>query len=188
MPRPATGQVVTKQTSNGTVYALRFRAYGERRYLTLGTRDQGWTAAKAESELQNVLADVRRGTWRPPAPAPPPTAVAEELTFHEFASEWFEGLRYGLAPRTIEDYELALSHHLLPFFAEHKLSAITAREIDRYKAAKVREREGAVVERPLSNRTINKTLTRLGQISVARGRPTPRLARHGDHGRRTARL
>jgi integrase len=36
--------------------------------------------------------------------------------------------------------------------------------VDRYKAAKVREREQGMVERPLSNRTINKTLTRLGQI------------------------
>ncbi len=33
-----------------------------------------------------------------------------------------------------------------------------------YKAAKVREREQGLIERPLSNRTINKTLTRLGQI------------------------
>ncbi len=39
-----------------------------------------------------------------------------------------------------------------------------AQEIDRYKALKVRERELALVDRPLSNRTINKTLIRLGQI------------------------
>ena len=40
----------------------------------------------------------------------------------------------------------------------------TAQEVDRYKAAKVREREEEQIGRPLSNRTINKTLTRLGQI------------------------
>ena len=39
-----------------------------------------------------------------------------------------------------------------------------AHEADRYKAGKVQERERGEVERPLSNRTINKTLTRLGQI------------------------
>ncbi len=52
----------------------------------------------------------------------------------------------------------------MPFFKDHRLSEISAREVDRYKAAKVRERQEGLVERPLSNRTINKTLTRLGQI------------------------
>jgi integrase len=64
----------------------------------------------------------------------------------------------------VADDEVLLRDDLLPFFAKHKLSEITAREVDRYKALKVRERELALVDRPLSNRTINKTLTRLGQI------------------------
>ena len=82
--------------------------------------------------MANVLADVRRGIWRPPSR---PTAPSRsEPTFHEFASEWLEARRHEFAPRTAEDYELALTHHLLPFFAEHKLSEITAREVDRYKA------------------------------------------------------
>jgi integrase len=88
----------------------------------------------------------------------------EDPTFHGFASQWLESLRHELAPRTIEDYELTLSHHLLPFFKDHRLTQITAQEADRYKTAKVREREQGTIERPLSNRTINKTLTRLGQI------------------------
>jgi len=87
-----------------------------------------------------------------------------EPTFHAFASEWLDTRRHEFAPRTVEDYELALTHHLLPFFKDHRLSEINAQEVDRYKAAKVRERELGKVERPLSNRTINKTLTRLGQI------------------------
>ena len=32
----------------GRVYALRFRAYGKRRYLTLGTSDEGCTRQRAE--------------------------------------------------------------------------------------------------------------------------------------------
>jgi hypothetical protein len=79
-------------------------------------------------------------------------------TFHEFASEWLAARRHELAPRTVEDYTLALSHHLLPFFAEHRLSEITAREVDRYKTSKLRAREQRLVDRPLSNRTINKHL------------------------------
>jgi integrase len=163
MGRRATGQVVEVDGSSGRSFALRFRAYGKRRYVTLGSAAEGWTRAKAAEELANVLADVRRGIWKPEKrrdrqePSPEPT-------FHEFASEWLESRRHEFAARTAEDYELALSHHLLPIFKDHRLSEITAQEVDRYKAAKVREREEGLVERPLSNRTINKSLTRLGQI------------------------
>jgi integrase len=168
MPRKATGQVVEKQRTGGRrVYALRFRAYGERQYVTLGrsTDDPPWTRARAEEELENVLADVRRGIWRPDhAEAEQPAGPRREPTFHEFASEWLAARRHELGKRTIEDYEWALSCHLLAYFARHRLSEITAEEIDRYKAAKVREREQRLVERPLSNNSINKTLTRLSQI------------------------
>jgi hypothetical protein len=161
MARKATGQVVGINGAGGHSFALRFRAYGKRRYVTLGTAAEGWTRAKAAEELANVLADVRRGIWKP-AEGRERREPLPEPTFHEFASEWLESRRHEFAARTAEDYELALSHHLLPFFKDHRLSEITAQEVDRYKAAKVREREEGTVERPLSNRTINKTLTRLG--------------------------
>jgi integrase len=163
MGRKATGQVIENDGAGGRSFALRFRAYGKRRYVTLGSAAEGWTRGKAAEELANILADVRRGIWTPPErsdPREPPP----EPTFHEFASEWLESRRHEFAARTAEDYELALSHHLLPFFKDHRLSEIAAQEVDRYKAAKVRQREEGLVERPLSNRTINKTLTRLGQI------------------------
>lgn len=44
-----------------TYRALRFTAYGKRRYVSLGVV----SAATAESELRQVLADVERGTWQP---------------------------------------------------------------------------------------------------------------------------
>ncbi len=164
MSRRLSGKVLELDRKSGRVFALRFRAYGKRRYVTLGTAEDGWSPGKAEEELANVLADVRRGIWQPPDPAPAAAEPAPERTFHDFASEWLETRRDEFAPRTVEDYELSLTNHLLPFFKDHKLTEITAQEVDRYKAAKVRERERKEVERPLSNRTINKTLTRLGQI------------------------
>jgi integrase len=163
MAKSSFGQVVQLDRKGGRTFALRFRAYGKRRYITLGTAEEGWTRAKAEEELANVRADVRRGIWKPPKSAPTIQEKADP-NFHEFSSEWLNSRRDEFAARTAEDYELALTHHLLPFFAEHRLSEITAREVDRYKAMKVRDREKGLVDRPLSNRTINKTLTRLGQI------------------------
>src|SRR3954470_21401909 len=100
MARQATGQVVERNGKHGRAFALRFRAYGRREYLTLGTDAEGWDRRRAEVELQNVLADVRRGTWRPPdrEPAPEPRP---EPTFHEFASGWLEAMSPGLAPGTV---------------------------------------------------------------------------------------
>jgi hypothetical protein len=156
MARPATGQVVYDDRRVSPVFALRFRAYGRREYVTLGGAADGWTQERAEAELQNVLADVRRGIWRPPHPEPAPVAPADP-SFHEFASQWFEANEGAWRPKTRVDYGWQLTNHLLPFFRGHRLSQITIAEVDRYRSAKVRE--GA-----LSATSINKTITRLAQI------------------------
>jgi hypothetical protein len=138
MARPAIGTVVERRTRRGVTYALRFRAYGRREYLTLGRSEDGWTRQKADDELQNVLADVRRGLWRParpePTPEPPP-----DPTFHEFASEWFAAKRRELRPSAADDYEWQLTHHLLLFFGRYLLIDITVAEVDGYREAKVAE-------------------------------------------------
>jgi integrase len=158
MARRSTGGVVIDTRRKSPVFALRFRAYGQRQYVTLGSAAEGWTRDKAETELRHVLADVERGIWRPPdrepAPAPEPAA---DPTFHEFASQWFEANERAWRPNTRVDYQWQLSNHLLPYFAHHRLSQVTIAEVDRYKAAKVRE--GV-----LSPTSINKTITRLAQI------------------------
>lgn len=156
MPRPASGQVLIKQTARGRVFALRFRAYRERQYVTLGTAEERWTRQKAETELQNILADVRRGIWKPPSPDPAPAAPTDP-TFHRFASDWFHAHRDEWRPNTIIDYSWQLSIHLLPFFHKHRLSQITIAEVDRYRNAKVQEGR-------LNATSINKTITRLAQI------------------------
>ncbi len=155
MPRRPTGEVIERDRQSGRVFALRFRAYGKRHFITLGGSATGWTCAKAEAELRHVLADVERGLWIPDvgetahAPASP--------GFHEFASEWLEARRGELRETTIADYTWQLSNHLLPFFHRHRLPQITVAEVDRYRDFKVRERV-------LSAESINKTITRLGQI------------------------
>ena len=155
MARKATGQVIERTGKAGRTFALRFRAYGTRRYVTLGTAEDGWDRSRAEAELRHVLADVERGIWQPYEPKiEEPTP---EPSFHEFASEWFARHAREWRPHTRDSYEWALSYHLLAFFKDHRLSGITIEEVDRYKAAK--QREGK-----LSNNSINATLTRLSQI------------------------
>jgi integrase len=186
MPRPATGQVIVDERRRSPTYGLRFRAYGRREYVALGTAAEGWTRAKAQTELQNILADVRRGIWRPPTPEPTPE-IDQDPTFHEFASRWFESTKGEWREKTRLDYEWQLASHLLPFFKNHHLSQITIAEVDRYRQAKVTEARAIQVatakgqrltdtytdkhgytrkrtRRALSATSINKTITRLGQI------------------------
>jgi integrase len=155
MARRATGGIVRRQGKQGTTYQLRFNAHGRRQHLTLGSTGDGWTRARAEAELGNVIADVRRGIWTPPEPEPAPV-VEQDPTFHEFSSDWFDASKGEWRPKTRLDYEWQLSHHLLPFFRHHRLSQITIAEVDRYRAHKVTG--------TLSATSINKTITRLGQV------------------------
>jgi len=181
MARPPTGQVIEKRRKDGTTFALRFRAYGERRYVTLGTVAERWDRRRAEVELENVLADVRRGIWKPPARADVIAETEHEPTFHELASEWVERRRHEVDDRTVEHWKWALSNHLLAFFATYLPSQISVALVERYKAAKLRERQQQQIElerwaktpkeqrgkRPsaaLNNASINKTLTVLAQV------------------------
>lgn len=184
--RAPKGEVVRNPTRGGFTFALRFTAYNKRRYVTLGRPEDGWTEANAQTELENVLADVRRGIWQPRTIEAPPEAPRDP-TFHEFASTWFEAIRGELRPNTVLDYEWQLRVHLLPFFKDHLLSQITVAEVDRYRETKVAEaraveaaaargkpimeeyidRRGSKRQRrrrPLSAVSVNKTITRLGQI------------------------
>ncbi len=189
MARPATGQVVYDERRVSPVFGLRFRAYGKRQYVTLGSVTDGWTRARAEVELQNVLADVRRGIWRPPEPLPEAAAHVDP-TFHEFASQWFEANKGAWRPMTRVDYAWQLTNHLLPFFKDHRLTQITIAEVDRYRSAKLKEAERLTAAlaaweqrmgdeadphkrrdlrlqrppRPVLATSINKTITRLAQI------------------------
>jgi integrase len=156
MPRKATGRVIEPDNKQRS-WAIRFTAYGKRRFVSLGRPEEGWNRQRVEAELRHVLADVERGIWQPYRPKPTEGRRSEVPTFHEFASEWFEGNRHGWADRTIRDYRWALTYHLLPFFKDHRLPQITVEEVDRYRAVKLREGKLAPAQ-------INKTLKRLSQV------------------------
>jgi integrase len=157
MARQATGQVIEPDGDRQRSWAIRFQAYGKRRFVTLGRPEEGWARERAERELRHVLADVERGIWQPDDPAPSPPEPDPEPTFHEFATAWLHDGEPGWRPRTIRDYRWVLELHLLPFFARHRLSEITVEEVDRYKAAKLREGK-------LAPNAINKTIIRLAQV------------------------
>src|SRR3954465_3258109 len=102
MAKPATGEVIQRERNSGRVFALRFRAYGRRHFVTLGGAADGWTRQKAEAELRHVMADVERGLWAPAASARP--AQPDAPTFHEFASEWMAAKEREVREATVLDY------------------------------------------------------------------------------------
>lgn len=174
MPRPATGQVIERSTRSGvTSYALRFRVNGRREFLQLGYSPT-WTRRRAEEELLNVMADVRRGTWQPPRREPPPEPPSEPPTFHEFASEWLAARKLdGLQPRTLEFLRWTLTDHLLPHFADVRVDRITVEAVDRYARAKSAEGR-------LSNGSVNRTLETLCavlEVAVEYGHATTNPAK-----------
>jgi integrase len=156
MARPATGQVIERRGKRGVSYSIRLTLpNGERPQRRLGRAADGWSRRRAEDELRNVLADVRRDL--PNDRITPPEAKPNPL-FAAFAYEWFEGKRCELRQNTINDYEWRIVRHLLPWFGKLPLSAITAQEVDRYKRTKAGAQGG------LSAESINKTIVLLAQI------------------------
>jgi integrase len=150
MPRQATGKVIEHLGKDRRMYrALRFTAYGKRRYVTLGAVPQG----EAEKQLRAVLSEVERGVWT----APEPVAVVDEPepvpTFHQYTEQWWLRAQLQLAGKTRKDYRWRLEVHLLPFFGERRLDTITIDDVDRYVAGKLSEgqriREAAERGKPL---------------------------------------
>jgi integrase len=184
MPTRSQGQVVERAWKSGRSYAVRFLAYGERHYLTLGSERDGWSRKRAERELQNILADVRRGLWIPPDRRPDSRngtiSGGPQLAplFGPFATTWLKARRTEVQPRTHEYLEWALSH-LLPYFASWPLEQIDIGAVDGYRRHQteqaelrrraierrkpLRDAHGQVL-RPLSAGSINKTIEVLQSI------------------------
>lgn len=180
MPRKSTGVVLPYEGANDTTYYARFQFQGERHKVILGYASKGMTPDTAQTALDNLMADVRRGIWHPVPPVPVVTAAESDPDFLTFASEWFEAHKLELREESIPAVQWRLEHILLPFFASYRLTQIDVQAVDRYRAEQVRRRERLIklrdaeakkpkvdqekMPRPLSNSTINRTITLLGQI------------------------
>jgi integrase len=171
------GHVLERAWKSGRGYALRFNAYGERQYLTLGLETDGWTRQRADEELQNILADVRRGIWIPPdknhhSRNGHDDDADEAPLFGPFALGLVAARKGEVSTNTHGYLEWALAH-LLPYFASWPVGAIDIEAVDAYRRHKVeqadlrrraidrrkplRDDHGRVL-RPLAPNSINKTI------------------------------
>lgn len=177
----ATGQVLERNWKRGRGYAIRFFAYGERRYLSLGFESDGWTRDRAEEELANILADVRRGIWTPPR-KDDKRESSDDSAGPEMFGPFARGLvaaRKGQVADSTHSHEKWTLSHLLPFFGDWGLNEIDIEAVDAYRIHKVKESEARrnAIEagrplkgesgrnlRPLSAGSINKTIDHLQWI------------------------
>lgn len=186
MARRSEGQVLERHWKSGRGYALRFRAYGERQYLTLGSETEGWNRNRAEEELANVMADVRRGIWVPPTRRPRRAGEAETAdgmpTFDSFARSLMTARKGEMSEANYAYKQNALAH-ILPYFEGWLLHQIDIQAVDAFRGhmievseARRRARESGEpmrnewgqALRPLSPATINKTIDTLQWVlSVA---------------------
>lgn len=171
------GGVLVRERKLGRIYALRFRAYGERQYLTLGFEHEGWDLERANVELQNVLADVRRGLWVPPAKKKPRGTSDKSRpdrvpNFGPFATDLTAAREGQVSEETTKHEKWALGH-LVPFFGNWALDEIDVEGVDGYRAFKVKQSEARAraiergkpkrndygqILRPLSAGSINRTI------------------------------
>jgi integrase len=171
------GEVVERRWKRGRGYALRFRAYGERRYVSLGFERDGWDRRRAEEELQNIMADVRRGLWVPPrrGSARDRDGGWEERevpTLGRFAADLVASHEGQISEATTRQRRWALAH-VAPLLGDLRLDEIDVRCIDEFRDLKIKESEARAraiergrpyrndrgrVLKPLSPGSINKTI------------------------------
>jgi integrase len=167
--------VVERPCRGSKVFALRFHAYGRRRYLTLGTPEEGWTRRRGEEEMDVVRAEVDRGAWIPPPPRRRARVGGETeggQLFGSFALSQVRRRRAEVRPATSAYWGWALGH-LLPFFSDWELPRIDIWAVDAYRLHKLEESEDRRRRlaagrartdtlgrplRPLSAPSINKTI------------------------------
>lgn len=92
---------------------------------TFPTKSAGGAWLQGEQDLIDL--DARQpGTWTPPADRATKAAAAR-LTFKGYADTWMTQRK--LAPKTRNDYQSLLDHHILPVLGDFVLSAITPDDI-----------------------------------------------------------
>ena len=100
------------------------------------------TPAKAREALQDLLTDVRRGTWRPYADEPPQKPQRAPL-FGEFARGWLNATRVRATTSGRSSTRRGRSNTSPLYLGDVPVDQITIRSVDQYTRAKIAERAAA---------------------------------------------
>jgi integrase len=188
----AFGTVESKPLGDRTTSVRgRFLHDGKRHRVVFGRDVEGWTEARARGEMENIRVLLRAGMpigevleRYQPALLAETDRSAVDMTFHEYASEWFKRRCSGElgerlpTKKTREHYLWALSH-LLPFFARKPVANISKRDCECFRGKLFADSEALRVlidaggkptyangqpRKPLSLRSIRSVMGLLAQI------------------------
>ncbi len=168
MPRPAKGIIETHAWKDGRTVTFRARVpfNGRRPRITLGTNHEGWNAERANVELERIMGQVERGTWRPPEASDPGKESADldtGETIHITLSRWWQRKKKEVEENTKADYQWRLDH-ILAFRHDTPTTEIDERWVDELRehlaAQPARNRKKGETLAPSS---VNKILGALAQ-------------------------
>lgn len=152
----ARGSVYERTTKDGRrVFYVMYRDAAGRQVK----RTVGPSRREAERVLARALVDVERGALAP-----------TRETFRDYAERWLADHTPRVEPSTAIDYGNSLRNHLIPFFGDRRVSAITTDLVREYVAQKaagtapVREQPNGQhgrIKAKLSPKTINNQVTLL---------------------------
>jgi integrase len=148
---PVSGHLVEVRRRKGVVLFAKWRDASGQHQRKLGPLWEGkgrppagfLSRKQARALLDEILVEARRHAERHPV---------ARLRFEQVAEDWMDHGRYerGLKPSTVMEYESVLKVHLLPVFKGRDLDRLTAREINDWRAAKLR----AGASRRLANKCL----------------------------------
>jgi hypothetical protein len=124
--------------------------------VTLGG-PEGWTRELAETELANVLADVRRGLWRDVDEPEEPGSVRAVPTFERFASGWLEDRQADSIRERTKAHHAWATGHLIDWFGRMRLDMIHIEAVDQFK-------RGKLAEGALGPNSVNRMIAELALI------------------------
>lgn len=188
------GSFETRALVDGArAFHLRFGVERRRHTVVLHERPDcrcgcggGWREVTARAELDDLLARVRAGLWRPRPPRPRALGAAARgpmPTFGEYPASWLEAKIAGvagdrpIAENTISDYRSRLGHlaYLDPCPLD-RIDAALCVELKAHLLAEARELREAIASgerprersgrrrRPLGPASVRKVLDALGAI------------------------
>jgi integrase len=158
MPRPATGTIESHPWKDGrtVTFRLKVRAYAKRHTVTLGTNHEGWSIERARVELEQIMRQIERGTWEPPArKEAPPDDLDRDETVRVTAYRWWQRRKTELGGNTRADYKWRLDY-VLRHLANDVTAELDARRVDDFRQQ--------LVACGLSPRSVNMVLDLLAQI------------------------
>lgn len=122
-----------------------FKDDGKQNYVNAPTTYA--TKTEAREWLASVQADIGRKVWKSPEQVEAERVQAEiqaardAWTFKDYATQWLEGR--DLRPSTRRPSESYLDNHLLPYWADTPLKAITTAKVKEWLAVLAPGHEGA---------------------------------------------